>query len=248
MGWFSAFFCTSTSPQEHSNLVFSGIVARSLTVGYAQSALDTDYGAVMVTPQFINVGGEKVISLDSIKPTAAEGVDLAYGVNIQILDNAGYTTEDEYSWNGSAWETTSGAIATGVTFPAGQGLWVTSSLGEDVVGFQSAGAVNKSDVSVALDTDYGAVAIGNPFPTALALNDILPTAAEGVDLAYGVNIQILDNAGYTTEDEYSWNGTAWETTSGSVATDVTFPAGQGLWVTSSLGEDVVHLQLPAPEL
>ena len=221
----------------------------SFFVGYGQSELDTDYGAVMVTAQFIDVGNSSgVISLDAIKPTGAAGVDLAYGVNIQILDNAGYTTEDEYSWNGTAWETTSGEVATGVTFPAGQGLWVTSSLGEDVVGFQSCGAVNKNDVSIALDTDFGAVAVGNPFPVPLALDDILPTAAAGVDLAYGVNIQILDNAGYTTEDEYSWNGTAWETTSGEVATGVTFPAGQGLWVTSSLGEDVVHLQFPAPEL
>ena len=219
-----------------------------IIVGYAQSQLDTEYGAVMVGAQFIDVVAEnKEISLSAIVPTAAEGIDLSYGVNIQVLDTAGYTTEQDYLWNGTAWENTSGEVVADVTFAAGQGLWVTSSLGEDVVGFRSSGAVCMSDIAVELDIEYGAVAVCNPFPTAIDLSEILPSAAEGIDLSYGVNIQILDTAGYTTDQDYLWNGTAWENTSGEVVTNVTFAPGQGLWVTSSLGEDVVNLVFPAPE-
>ena len=86
-----------------------------------------------------------------------------------------------------------------------------SSIGE-AAGLQSAGKVGAADVDFALDTDYGAVAAGNPFPVAVALADILPIVGLGVDTGYLVEIQILDNAGLTTDEAYIWNGASWEDT------------------------------------
>ncbi len=216
-------------------------------VGYAQSALDTDYGAVMTSAQFVDVAStDGSISLNAIKPAAGVGVDTAYLVEIQILDNAGYTTEDSYLWNGATWEAASGDDVSKVTFAPGQGLWVMSSIGE-AAGLQSSGKVGTSDVDFDLDEDYGAAAIGNPFPTAVALNDILPIVDAGVDASYLIEIQILDNAGYTTENSYLWNGSSWEAASGADVSTITFAPGQGLWVMSSIGAPAA-LRFPAPEL
>lgn len=219
----------------------------SFLVGYAQSNLDTDYGAVMTSAQFTDVAStDGSISLSAIKPVAMAGVETGYLVEIQLLDNAGYTTEDSYLWNGSAWEAATGADVSTITFAPGQGLWVMSSIGE-AAGLQSSGKVGAIDVDFALDEDYGAAAIGNPFPTSIALNDIVPIVGEGIDAAYLIEIQILDNAGYTTENSYLWNGTVWEAASGADVSTITFAPGQGLWVMSSIGAPA-SLRFPAPEL
>ena len=203
----------------------------------------------MTSAQFVDVSAsDGTISLAAIKPAAGVGVDTGYLVEIQILDNAGFTTDDAYTWNGTSWENTlTGTDASDVTFAPGQGLWVMSSIGE-AAGLQSSGKVGTADVEFALDTDYGAVAVGNPFPTEVALSDILPIAGVGVDTGYLVEIQILDNAGFTTDDAYTWNGASWENTlTGTDAGDVTFAPGQGLWIMSSIGEAAV-IRFPAPEL
>ena len=201
----------------------------------------------MTSAQFTDVASsDGSISLSAIKPTAATEVDMGYLVEIQILDNAGYTTEDSYLWNGTEWEAATGADVSTITFAPGQGLWVMSSVGE-AAGLQSSGKVGTSDVDFALDDDYGAAAIGNPFPTAIALNDIVPIVGEEVDAAYLIEIQILDNAGYTTENSYLWNGTEWEAASGADVSTIKFAPGQGLWVMSSIGE-AASLRFPAPEL
>ena len=75
----------------------------------------------------------------------------------------------------------------------------------------------------------------------------MPIASEEVDTAYSVEIQILDNAGRTTDADYMWNGTAWEdANTGTVVDEVSIPAGQGLWVANYTGE-AVSLYIPAPE-
>ena len=197
----------------------------------------------MTVAQFANVlDADGSISLTSLVPTAAAGVDTAYNVVIQLLDSAGYTTDAEYTWNGSSWE---GTDVANVKFAPGQGLWVYSYCGDDPIGFQSSGKVMTSDVEFVLDKEYGAVGVGNAFPTPVKLTDMLVSAAAGVDTAYNVVIQILDSAGYTTDAEYTWNGTSWD---GTDVDNVTFAPGQGLWVYSYCGNDEVTLRIPAPEL
>jgi hypothetical protein len=220
-------------------------------VGYAQSQLDTDYGAVMVGAQFKGVAAtDGSISLNAIIPTAAEGIDPAYCIQLQVLDSAGRTTAQDYTWDGAQWTDTNTGLALeeNVNFAPGQGLWVASMVG-DAVSLQSSGEVPTSDIEFPLDTDFGAVAVANSFPVELSINDILPTAAEGIDPAYCIQLQVLDNAGQTTAQDYTWDGTQWTDTNTGLALeqDVKFAPGQGLWVASMVG-DAVSLILPAPEL
>lgn len=196
----------------------------------------------MTGAQFVDCNGEGSISLSAITPVAAATpvADLAGCVEIQTLDNAGLTV-DSYVWNGEGWE---GDEDT--TFAPGTGLWVLNSVGaDDVVSIQTAGMVSTDDVIVALDNDYGAVAVANQFPVSVALAEILPESdtLTAEELAGNVELQTLDNAGITI-DSYVWNGEGWEG-DGNRA----FEPGTGLWVFNSVGADAsVTLRIPGPEL
>ena len=197
----------------------------------------------MVAPQFLPVSGEN-IALESIVPT---GDDVADNVAIQTLDAFGRTV-DTYSWNDWAAETACWVNddfeeVTGVTFLAGQGLWVFGSASSQ--GLQTAGKIGKEDVLVQLQN--GATGTGNPFPVAIDLNDIIPV---GDDVGDNVAIQTLDAFGRTV-DTYSWNDWAsetpcWVNDDFEPLADVTFVAGQGLWVFGSKATQ--FLRFPAPEL
>lgn len=81
----------------------------------------------MVASQFLPVTGGD-IALESIAPT---GDDVADNVAIQTLDAFGRTV-DTCSWNDwvaetACWVNDDFEEVTGVTFPAGQGLWVFGS-------------------------------------------------------------------------------------------------------------------------
>ena len=235
-------YCTISVPLKSQDAYNSASRPYANAVGYAQSNLDTEYGAVMTGAQFLNCGSAEAISLANIKPiaTAMSAEDLAGSVEIQTLDNAGLTV-DSYVWNGEGWEGDEGT-----TFAPGTGLWVFNQVGDaDVVSLQTAGKVGKLDVSVTLDNNYGAVGVVNPFPVQVALADILPecesmTAGE---LAGCVEIQTLNNAGLTV-DSFVWNGEGWEGDDNTV-----FAPGAGLWVFNQIGDaDEVTLRMPAPEL
>ena len=210
----------------------------------------------MVTPQFLNVGADSAIPLQSIRPT---GEDTSDNVVIQLLDAYGYTIDGaSYMWinwagddgNQEAWVDDSDyTIKEGVSFTPGQGLWVYGSASGQ--GFQTAGSVGKNDVTVQLR--FGATATGNPFPTTLELQDIVPS---GEDVSDNVVIQLLDAYGYTIDGaSYMWinwagdNGDqeAWVDDSDyTVKEGVSFEPGQGLWVYGS--SDSQYVTFPAPEL
>ena len=196
----------------------------------------------MAGAQFIACDGSSEIALSSLKPVAANmtAEDLAGNVEIQTLDNAGFTV-DSYVWNGEGWEGDDGT-----TFIAGVGMWVFNYVGDsDTVTIQSAGMVNTTDVAVELDDNGGAVAVANPYPISVALADIVPTceSMSAEDLAGSIEIQTLDNAGYTV-DSFVWNGEGWEGDD-----NTTFAPGAGLWVFNQVGDaGKVYLTFPAPEL
>lgn len=198
----------------------------------------------MVTAQFLNIGGTGNTNLQDIIPT---GDDTSDNVFIQTLDSAGYTV-DNYSWNDWAtdkacWVDDNYEEVTGVTFTPGQGLWVQGAAATQ--GLQTAGKVGVADISVTLRA--GCTATGNPFPTAVDLQDIIP---EGDDTSDNVFIQTLDSAGYTV-DNYSWNDWAtdkacWVDDNYEEVTGVTIEPGAGLWVQGSSSSQ--YLRFPAPEL
>ena len=206
----------------------------------------------MASPQFVNIGTATSMPLQSIKPA---GDDTSDNVNIQTLDAAGYTVSTYLwvNWAGDsgdqvAWvDDEEFEIVEDVAFAPGQGLWITGSSSEQ--GIQTAGAVGKSDVTVQLKS--GATAVGNPFPVSIPLQEIL---VEGDDTSDNVNIQLLDNAGYTLTT-YLWVN--WAGDSGDqeawvddeefeIVENVSINPGQGLWVTGSSTEQ--SIRFPAPEL
>ena len=221
-----------------------GIPRLSPFVGYAQNGLKN--GATMVAPQFLNIGSEGAMPLVSLTPT---GSDLSDNVAVQTLDAAGYTV-DNYMWvdwmgDDPCWiDGDFNVVDDTVTFAPGQGLWVYGS--DSSQGFQSAGKVGTSDVVVTLRN--GATGAGNPFPVALALNDILPA---GSDLSDNVAVQTLDAAGYTV-DNYMWvdwmgDDPCWIDGDFNIVDDtVTFEPGQGLWVYGTSSDQ--SIRFPAPTL
>ena len=197
----------------------------------------------MVTSQFLGIGSNG-IQLQDIK---AYGENTSDNVYIQTLDAYGRTGES-YGWNDWAtdkacWVNDDYEPVEEVSFEAGQGLWVQG-LSKDQ-SLQTSGSVGTSDVIVILKS--GCTAIGNPFPVAINLQDII---ASGEGASDNVYIQTLDAYGRTSES-YGWND--WATDTACWVNDdyepvegVSFAAGQGLWVQGI--SKVQSIVLPAPEL
>ena len=204
----------------------------------------------MIAPQFVGVGLETALNLQTIKP---QGADTSDNVSIQTLDAYGRMV-DMYIWcdwagesgDQEAWSDGSGDIIEGVTFEPGTGLWVQGL--SNTQSIQTAGAVGKNDITVALGN--GCTATGNPFPVNVNLQDIVP---QGDDTSDNVAIQTLDAYGRMI-DMYIWcnwagesgDQEAWSDGSGDIIEGVVFPAGQGLWVQGSAAGQ--YLRFPAPEL
>ena len=173
-------------------------------------------------------------------------------VNIQTLDSLGgtvnmytYYGEDEFDDDCPAgWYDDDGLVD--VTFPAGQGLWVAAPDADTTLTFS--GKVGTSDVVVTLQNGFTATA--NMMPTNVSIQDIVVT---GPNIDSGdVNRQTLDSLGgtvnmytYYGEDEFDDDCPAgWYDDDGLV--DVTFTAGQGLWVAAPDAE--TSIRFAAPEL
>ena len=248
MGRFSASLCTCMAQPDLRKASFAGIYQLSLYVGYAQSGLTA--GFTMSSAQFLAIGSEAGTELQSIKPTGDETSDT---VSIQTLDSAGRAV-DTYTWcdwagpdsDQEAWSDGSGDIIEGVSFAPGQGLWVYGASAEQ--GLMTSGKVGKEDVQVTLCNGF--VAVGNPFPVAIDLQDIVPVGEGTSDM---VSIQTLDSAGRAV-DTYTWcdwagpdsDQEAWSDGSGDIIEGVSFAPGQGLWVYGASAEQ--SIRFPAPEL
>ena len=212
------------------------------TVGYNGSALDEEYGAVITGPQFVTPGGSAFLLTNLVLVSEA---DTAGNIEIQTLNNWGGTEED-YVWDGTKWiDGNTSDPVTDITFAPGQGLWVFNNTGEAVT-FRSLGEVNASDVTYQLDENYGAVAVVNPYPTDIALDDI--TLITEADIAGNIEIQTLNNWGGTGDEDYVWDGAKWiDGNTGDPVSNVTFAPGKGLWIYNNAGE-AVGFHIPAPEL
>ena len=198
---------------------------------------------------FVPVAGGNV-NIQDIKPNG-DNIDTG-DVYIQTLNAYGqkvatyvYYGQDEFDDDCPAgWYDDDGLVD--VTFAAGTGLWVAAPDAETTLTFS--GKVPTSDVVVQLRTGFTATA--NVMPTNLAIQDILP-AGDNIDTG-DVYIQTLNAYGqkiatyvYYGEDEWDDGSEAgWYDDDGLV--DVTFTAGQGLWVAAPDAETTITI--PAPEL
>ena len=220
-----------------------GLVSSDI-VGYAQTGLKQ--GFTMLTPQFVAVNGASTIALEELVPVG-DDIDTDGAINIQTL-TAGGVTIDTYQWidwgSPKGWCDDTYTPVEGVTFAKGAGLWVQGA--STGAGIQSAGKVGVDDVVVQLR--QGFTATGNPFPTGVALQDIIPEG-ENIDTDGAINIQTL-TAGGVTIDTYQWidwgSPNGWCDDTYTLVEGVTFAPGQGLWVQGSKSTE--YLRFPAPEL
>ena len=107
---------------------------------------------------------------------------------------------------------------------------------------QTSGEVSKEDAIVNLVD--GNVAIGNPFPVKVNIQDIVAT---GADVEGSVFIQTLTSAG-KADESFSWDTwmfvedePAWIDDDGIATRD--FEPGEGLWVQGKVG---YTFRIPAP--
>ena len=125
-------------------------------------------------------------------------------------------------------------------FKPGEALWVSGKTGYT---FQTAGEVSGDDLVVNLVN--GNVAIGNPFPVEVFIQDIVAT---GADVESYVTLQTLKPSG-KADETFSWDtwlyvdpgDEKWIDDVG-IATRK-FQPGEGFWVS---GKNGYTLRIPAP--
>ena len=228
-------------------------------MGYTQK--DTlESGNQMLSAQFATIGatdGSATLSDFTVggydpydEETDKGGTSGAF--SIQFLNSSG-AMEARYYWYDDdvkkGWFERSGASADDVELEAAKGVWATGR----GLAFTSAGAVNESDILV-VTRPSGNQAVGNATPVNLTLSKIVVSGYDPYDeetdkggTSGALSIQFLSSTG-EMESRYYWYDddvkTGWFDRSGNSASDVTFPAGTGVWV-SGRG---LTMRIPAPEL
>ncbi len=221
-------------------------------MGYAGNALDDAGGAAAVAPQFTTVGTQTGIKLKDITPITETSTSLRRKVQIQILTADGLKSV-AYRWEGQGGKTWIAEKTTddvGETIiPAGTGLWVLNTANAATT-FRSAGEVGSSDIIQPLDDAGGAAMVGNSFPVAVKLKDIVPSTETSTSLRRKVQIQILTADGLKSV-AYRWEGQGGKTWIAEKTTDdvgeTTIPAGQAMWVLNTANV-AATIRIPAPEL
>jgi len=224
--------------------VAEGITSANI-VGYMSNALDSEFGSKAMVVPFANVGataGE--FKLSDITPKAIDIVsaeDLIGAISFQLLNGAGETIDgSDRVWDGEKWATFEGEDKSDETYAPGAGIWMSNSSYDPdtwecgVVDLQSAGEVIQENVIADMDGEFGSVFVGNPFPTALKLSDIIPYTTDGAAPADVISFQKLNGAGETIENsDRVWNGEKWVTFEGEDASDETLAPGEGIWLSNS---------------
>ena len=221
-------------------------------VGYSSSALDDAGGAAAVAPQFTTVGSEAGIKLSDIEPVTETTTSLRRKIQIQLLTSAGLKSA-AYRWEGTGGKTWIAEKTTDdvgeTVISSGTGLWVLNTANV-ATSFRSAGQVGTSDIIQPLDDAGGAAMVGNSFPVAVKLKDIVPSTETTTALRRKIQIQLLTPAGLKSA-AYRWEGQGGKTWIAEKTTDdvgeTEIPAGQAMWVLNT-ANCAATLRIPAPEL
>ena len=247
----------------------------------------------MICPQFKTVGAAST-KLSDLSVTGYAPFDMSTfsggsegEVYIKILANNGAIAKDGsgenlvYYWydgmstdamfggQGKGWYTLGMAAkcdAENITFDVGDGLWVYGVEGLDIAG---SGEVMTAEAKIPLRDAH--LPTGNPYPTAITLNDCAVTGYDAFDMSTfsggsegEVYIKILANNGAIAKDGngenlvYYWydgmstdamfggQGKGWYTLGMAAKCDaenITFEAGDGLWVYGVQG---YYLNIKSP--
>lgn len=205
-------------------------------VGYANYELAQ--GFVMTSPQFRSISSSGGYN---VKDIVANGADLN-SISIQTLDTAG-RTDKSFVWNDWMYETAcwvdDNLDVADYTLAEGASVWVQGASGYTI---QTAGEVATSDVTVELADGF--VAVGNPFPVSVNIQDLIATGADLND----ISIQTLDVAG-RTDKSFIWNdwmydSPCWVDDDMNEANYQLAP-GEGMWIQ---GKEGYTIRIPAPEI
>ena len=206
-----------------------------------------DAGCTALGISFAAVSG--TMDIQDISVAGYEG-DFGGSVYMQVLTPYGYTQETYYWVDLAAdpddpdsvafhgWYDDNDELVT-KTINAGDGFWTASDSTDYKI--QSAGAVIKSGVSIALG-DAGCTMIANPLPVAVDIQDVSVGGYEG-DFGGSVYMQTLTPYGYTAATYYWVDLAADPDDPDSVAfygwyddndelVEKTIAIGEGLWTAS----------------
>ena len=217
-----------------------GFWCRWQVVGYSTDNLVN--GNKLICAQFLPVGEAGGYDIQKI---VATGEDVEGDVALQTLTASGKANET-FLWDTwlfvvdePAWVDDVGVSTR--KFAPGEALWVQGKVGYTL---QTAGQVGTNDVVFALVN--GNVAIGNPFPVSVNIQDVVAT---GADVEGDVALQTLTPAGKANET-FLWDTwlfvvdePAWIDDVGVSNRD--FLPGEGIWVQGKTG---YTLRIPAPTL
>lgn len=238
-----------------------GQAISSDVVGYAGAALRGGNQAAGVGGCFLNVDGTD-LTLGDLNAT---GYDTSAGysdfeIQAKQLNGAGVGgttyywvdfTDEGVAYKG--WFGENGEDYNEVSLLPGEGLWVYSPNADFLL--QSAGAVSKTSIAVALRGGNQAKMVSNPMPTTITLGVI---SVEGYDAKTGyadfeVQAKKLNGAGVGgttyywadfTDEGVAYYG--WYGENGEDYNDVEVAAGEGLWIYSPSTSFSVVFPSPLP--
>lgn len=229
-------------------------------VGYTKS--DTVNGFTIVTPQFQNIADEN-FSLLSFNPgeemydkITVNQID-QFGTSIHTYSWTAYARGEDGKWNQKGWADDEGNLITdpeAVKFIPGESVIVSGDEG----GLTAAGQVRKEDVTIQLRNGF--TLTGNPFPVAIAVQDILPSSAKGIEDTYDqISLNLINNFGtaintyswtaYARGNDGKWNQKGWADDTGLLIdddNDIKLLPGEGVQVSGSSSDH--YLLFRAPEL
>ncbi len=201
--------------------VVSAQVYSENIVGYAKNTLPSAGFSLVAPAQFGGAAGE--VTLDN----AFSGV--AGGDKVYVYNG---TTYDIYSYfEGYGWFDSLFNPAGSVALSAGDAVWYQGAASAVVM---MAGEVPSStSIQVAVSTGFNLVS--NPYPVAMALDDIDVSGFAGNEKVYVYNGTTYDI--YTYFAGYGWFDSLFNPAGG-----VEVPVGQGFWLEASAGQIVFNKQ------
>ena len=150
----------------------------------------------------------------------------------QVLfwNGGGYTTY--IYWAGWGWyDITGSVLSDDVLIPEGNSVWIKDVSGGGMEVIIAGEVPSASSMTNTLSTGFNAVS--NPYPTELRLGDI-PL----VSLSDGDRALLWNGSSYTTY--IYWVGWGWYDITGSILSDdVVVEVGQGFWLDSAAGGELV---------
>ena len=193
------------------------------TVGYENTAMRA--GSSLYTPMFSEVGAAQMNIQDLIP--SGDNVPDDGSIVLQTLSSSGMQGDVLLSWWGDGWY--DGDDNTPDTYlDTGDAAWIY--FPDNTLTLNSAGEVKNQEVLSPLVN--GSVAIGNPYPVQIDIQDIVPVASEGdVPEDGSIVIQTLDPYGMQGDVLLSWWGDGWYDGDDNTPATLLAP-GEGVWVAS----------------